>query len=875
MQLAPATRLGPYELLAPIGAGGMGEVWKGKDTRLGRIVAIKFSQEQFNERFEREARAVAALNHPNICQLYDIGPNYLVMEYVEGSPVAPVDAPRKLLDLAVQIADGMAAAHTAGFVHRDLKPDNILVTPENRIKILDFGLAKQAAQPKTSPKAPDDTRTIAITDPGTIVGTVAYMSPEQARGQEVDARSDQFSFGLILYEMASGKRAFPRESAAETMTAIIREDAEPLPANVPAPLRWIVERCLAKDPGDRYDSTRDLYRDLKQVREHLSETTMSAITAPMPLALPPPKRRWIVHTIWAVALVCILAAIALWPMAPSEPPRIVPFATEFELQTMPRWSPKGDRIAYIAPVDGILQVFTRALGSSTPTRITHEKESCLNPFWSADGTRIYFTTGFRPNTNLRSIAVAGGQSDMVIPSAYQADLSPDGKTLAALVPDAPGNYRLTFSSPPGAPPRPYSQAPLAGLRTSGINTSLRYNRSGKYLGFLNGTSFWKIPSGNAPPEEMLHETQNTVAMSFTWLGDGDRIIRDSIVGASNQLSIVDFSSQKRWNITAEASKDQNPALSPDGRTLAFDSGEAGYDIIEVPLDGSPARGVIATAGNELAPAWAPDGAHFAYATDRSGISEVWLRNRADGTERLIAGSRDFPETGAGIDCEVSPDGSRVAYRVGGRPPTIWISPVTGESPTRLWDDPAHSDQRGPSWSPDGNWIAYYGFHSSRPSVMKARVGANAPPEFLVYMGTGQPVRWSPRGDWIAFRDDPALRIISPDGKQNRIVSQRAWETYGWSKDGASIYGIADGENRRLILARIDVANARETTIADLGPVPAAFDLAGPLNEFPYRGFSLNPDGKSFLTSILRVKTQIYLMPDFDRPQRLVERLFQR
>src|SRR5258706_9020682 len=197
MPLAPGARLGPYEILSPIGAGGMGEVYKARDTRLDRTVAIKLSKEAFSERFEREARMVAALNHPNICQLYDVGPNYLVMELVEGTPIAPVDTTRKLLDIAVQIAEGLAAAHSAGIIHRDLKPDNILITRDGRVKILDFGLAKTVITPQT-----DATVSIAATDPGTVIGTVAYMSPEQARGKaDAGAASDQFSLGLVLYEL--------------------------------------------------------------------------------------------------------------------------------------------------------------------------------------------------------------------------------------------------------------------------------------------------------------------------------------------------------------------------------------------------------------------------------------------------------------------------------------------------------------------------------------------------------------------------------------------------------------------------------------------------------------------------------------------------
>jgi serine/threonine protein kinase len=193
-------KLGPYEILAPLAKGGMGEVWKARDTRLDRVVAIKTSQQQFSERFAREARTIAALNHPSVCHLYDVGPDYLVMEYVDGVPITAPDTPRKLLDLAVQIADGMAAAHTAGIVHRDLKPDNILVAAEGRVKILDFGLAKAIQQEKSE----DETATVALTyagtTAGTTVGTIAYMSPEQARGEHnLGVQSDQFAFGLILY----------------------------------------------------------------------------------------------------------------------------------------------------------------------------------------------------------------------------------------------------------------------------------------------------------------------------------------------------------------------------------------------------------------------------------------------------------------------------------------------------------------------------------------------------------------------------------------------------------------------------------------------------------------------------------------------------
>src|SRR6266571_1708190 len=217
--MKPGDRLGPYEIVAPIGAGGMGEVYNARDTRLDRVVAIKVSREQFSERFEREARAVAALNHPHICQLYDVGPNYLVMEFVEGAPLQGPVPIEKAVEYAGQILDALDAAHHKGIIHRDLKPANILVTKQG-IKLLDFGLAKQSGPLKET----DGTLTAGLTSQGQILGTLQYMSPEQLHGKEADARSDLFSFGCVLYEMLTGRRAFEGQSAASVIAAILERE---------------------------------------------------------------------------------------------------------------------------------------------------------------------------------------------------------------------------------------------------------------------------------------------------------------------------------------------------------------------------------------------------------------------------------------------------------------------------------------------------------------------------------------------------------------------------------------------------------------------------------------------------------------------------
>lgn len=256
MPLQPHDKLGPYEIIAPIGKGGMGEVWKAHDPRLNRDVAIKISAAQFSERFEREAKAIAALNHPNICQIYDVGPNYLVMEYIEGTPLKrplPID---EALRYAVQICDALDHAHSRNFTHRDLKPANILVTASG-IKLLDFGLALFSG----GPVAADNTATMGLTQPGTILGTAAYMSPEQAEAKPADARSDIFSFGVVLYEMLSGRLPFPGDTAIAIMASIVRDEPKPLEAT--AEVAGVVSRCLRKSSAERYQTATEVREAIK------------------------------------------------------------------------------------------------------------------------------------------------------------------------------------------------------------------------------------------------------------------------------------------------------------------------------------------------------------------------------------------------------------------------------------------------------------------------------------------------------------------------------------------------------------------------------------------------------------------------------------
>ncbi|HYX20171.1 MAG TPA: serine/threonine-protein kinase, partial [Thermoanaerobaculia bacterium] len=326
MALAAGTRLGPYEILSPLGAGGMGEVYRARDARLGRDVAIKIlppelaANEERLKRFEKEARSASALSHPNIVTVHDIGTDgvsWIAMELVDGENLRHLLAagplpPKKLLGIATQIAEGLAKAHATGIVHRDLKPENVMVTRDGVVKILDFGLAKLTAPTGETGELTQSPTVSAGTEAGVVLGTVGYMSPEQALGQALDFRSDQFAFGAILYEMAAGKRAFARPSAPETMTAIIREEPEPLAQAAPGsalPLRWIVERCLAKEREERYGSTKDLAHDLARLRDGATDGSLSGIGAAALPSTKPASR--LVPALAVAGLVVGAAAAAL------------------------------------------------------------------------------------------------------------------------------------------------------------------------------------------------------------------------------------------------------------------------------------------------------------------------------------------------------------------------------------------------------------------------------------------------------------------------------------------------------------------------------------------------------------------------------------
>jgi serine/threonine protein kinase len=879
MPLASGARLGPYEILNPIGAGGMGEVYKARDTRLDRIVAIKQSKEAFSERFEREARAIAALNHSNICQLYDVGPDYLVMEFVEGTPIAPVDTTRKLLDIAVQIADGLAAAHSAGIIHRDLKPDNILITRDGRVKILDFGLAKAV----TADRMPNDaTRTIAVTDTGTTIGTVAYMSPEQARANtELTPQSDQFSLGLVLYELASGRRAFRRDSAAEIMTAIIREEAEQLPATVPPPLRWIIERLLAKDPADRYDSTRDLYRELRQVRERLSESTSGVQTASTAQGTARLIARPKSQVLLAGLAIALLAGALAWVIHPGSGAgdyRFTPMEVSWENPSIATWSPDGKAFTYVAGGSGDRHVFVRYLGSATPVILTRAADDWYTAGWSTDSKRVYArginTQGGKPPYAIFSVPVFGGDPMFVMPlgASHQTNpkVSPDGNALVVL-----GNYQgklsVYTSSPVGPALQRYTPAPFE--TSSAFNSPFaQFDPDGRSISLvvdaLGGRQAWKLPypQGKAAPERIMKSLNSFDGTPrWSWFPNGRNGFVSSVDEQGAHLWFAGIHSGPKRKLMAGtlSESESQPALSPDAKKMLFVQAKADYMIVSASLADATVKRVISSEMPTGMPAWALHHDEFVYDSARNGSPAIWMRGQ--GWDRLVVTGEAFPPgtTNGFTTPALSPGADRVVYTRDDKDRQFqaWISSISGGPPVRLTND-KDAVERGGSWSPDGARIAYWHVRNNEASLMVVNTTGEATPAMLrQHIGNPLP-QWSPDGLWISFldrADGVGWSVISPDGKTVRSYGESTTIQMTFSADSKKLYGIRV-EPDRCILYSLDIVTKEEKIIGDIAKdfTPASYSNPG-------IRLSLSPDGKSILYPAIRRSSSLWMLEGFDQP----------
>ena len=777
MALVPKQRLGPYEILSAIGAGGMGEVYRARDTRLERTVAIKVlpphlaDRAELRERFEREARTIASLNHPHICTLHDIGhqdgTDYLVMEYLEGETLAerlnkgslPLE---QVLQYAIEIADALDKAHRRGITHRDLKPGNIMLT-KSGTKLLDFGLAKLQPAPAT-PLSQLHTGRDAITAEGTILGTLQYMAPEQVEGktEQIDARTDIFAFGVVVYEMATGKKAFQGKTRASIMAKIL--ESEPpsissLQPMTPPALDRVVKRCLAKEPDNRWQTASDLSESLKWIAEGGSQAGLSTT------AVAPARKNWRKVLLWAAASLaaCAIVGLAVWILKPASSKPVVRFAISLPAgqrvaaldSPFVVLSPDGTRLAYVAIEGGIQQLYLRAMDSPEAKPIPGT-EGATAPFFSPDSQWVGFFVG----TRLKKISVSGGAALTlcdVAPVSFQGASWGSGDTIVFQAPGGP----LRVSAAGGAPQRlatvdskkdedyfwpeflPSGNAVLfaagvglgrladaghvvvrsqqtgeqrdliAGMRPSYAPTGhLIYAQAGTLMAVQFDAQRFTVTGSPVPVLEGVLESPASGVAQYSFSSTGSLVyLSGGPQGTQRRLVWVDRKGTEQ-PLAAPSRGYRTPRLSPDGRRVAIGTTESQiwlYDLARETLTRLTFQGSANT------PIWRPDGKRVAFQSSVAGdpASNVFwqLADGSGAAERLTAGEYQH------IDGSWSPDGEVLAF-VEVNPTTgrdIWTLHVSGDrKPLPFLRTPFN--EAAPQFSPDGRWLAYASDESGRYEI---------------------------------------------------------------------------------------------------------------------------------------------------------------
>ena len=868
----------------------MGEVYKARDTRLDRAVAVKIlpaemgSDPARRRRFEQEARAVAALNHPNIVVVYDVGVQdnvvFLVQELVESEPLRSLIERGELtlrtsIALASQIADGLAAAHRAGIVHRDLKPENIMVTPQGRAKILDFGLARQSGA--FSGDAEERTKTLAHTQEGAILGTLGYMSPEQVRGKTADARSDIFSFGAVFYEMLAGKRAFSSDSAADTLSAILKEDPADLPDSVPAGAKQVALHCLEKNPENRFQSAQDLAFAIHSLSGSSVSSTPALQAAHSAPSRPKP---WLLATTAVAGIlagVLVSARVASHPAVDLQKQHHTLLVSEFSGDPEPVWTPDGKSFAYTGQSDILIQ----NLDATTPTALhSFRPADQVSLFFSPDGTHVWYTAA-ADNRSVWSIGAAGGDPQLVMRNLggfsglEGAALSPDGRSL--IVAAVSGNQTtLNISSPPGSPLQAFGGAPNVSATFS--RARLRFSHDGsKLLAVFMGTrrsqdnGLWVVawPPGKGAARRIHPGLSNQTIDSADWLLDNRHMVVTTIP-ADNSLSggglfLIDSESDSIWPLAADNADAAEVAVGPDGRIL-YERRIAPYDLVQIPVDGSAPRELLASDWAEAFGAWSRTADEFVYVSDRGGQSAVWISSGDGSWQRRIVTSQDVGEpVGVGVSfrsAEFSSDGKRICYVAGRR---VWVSSTSGGRPTPV----TSADQTAitPSWSPDGRWIAY----NTTDALMKIQVGSSAPPVKVFAKTTPVPAAWSPDGKWITAGVDGQVGVVSADGKEQRVVFKHQYgsSALGWSRDGSTLYLLDGGLGDPVHLYAADVTKeGAERVIASYPPVSGFYSeiFQGSARLYPSR------DGKYLLAPRFDVRSSVWLLEGVEPPRSFWQRL---
>jgi eukaryotic-like serine/threonine-protein kinase len=856
MPLAAATRLGPYEIIAPLGAGGMGEVYRARDTRLGREVAIKIlsaglsSSAEVRARFEREARTVSSLNHPHICTLHDVGregdTDYLVMELVDGETLAerltrgalPID---DVLRLGAQIADALDRAHRAGVVHRDLKPGNIMLTRAGA-KLMDFGLARETGLAPAS-RGPSgiglsQSPTIAhpLTAEGTIVGTFQYMAPEQLEGKEIDARADVWALGCVLYEMATGRRAFEGASQASLISAIMKDTPRPIAELVPMSppsLDRVVRRCLAKDRDDRWQSARDVGLELADLPADVAPTNAAAV----------PAQRGASRMTWVAAAVALLAlaalGVVLWrSRGAGEVPAMHltlsrPTGAPYTLFGGCQISPDSRQIVFLGETaSGEVQLFVRPVASDE-ARPLEGTVGARMPFWSPDARNI----GFFQAGKLKRMSIAGGPPQTLcdVPHANGGSWGSAGTIVFAgvqagcvcAVPETGGTPREVTKLAPGEEAHRWPSFLGDGRHFVYLLDANRTEQHWLCVGSIEGHPPRKLLQGaitNAifvAPHWLLYVRGGTLLAqhfdsgAMKLVGDPVTIGRQIAEMADNHL--FEFSAAPSGMVLYRS-------MSPETQLAWLD--RTGHHVADI---GKPQRYRDARLS--------PDGRSIAYVTgDEDGRSaDIWLLDPArDLATRLTS------DPASDFEPVFSPDGSRIAfgtYRT--EPGSVEVTSTTGsDAETPLLAVPG-VEVTPIAWSPDGRWLVVTAYRISETQVRLVDVAHRDSGRIILPASGANPdVHFSPDGRWIAYvsdrsGDDEVYVQDFPGGTQRRQVSSGGGDTPRWAAGGREII-FANANNQ--------VAAATVKTTGGL-----SVDVPRPLFSLDKEDWAdVSPDGQRFL-----------------------------